>query len=68
MLPTERQIVRYLLTGEQCNANISIALLTNAIFLSQPDLPKKHVKEEKDGYLRRNAQNGVRLEVNHDIF
>ncbi|KAL0918669.1 hypothetical protein M5K25_010692 [Dendrobium thyrsiflorum] len=32
------------------------------------DLPKKRVKEKKDCYLRRSAQNGVPLEMNHAIF
>ncbi|KAH0470048.1 hypothetical protein IEQ34_001606 [Dendrobium chrysotoxum] len=47
-----------LLAVEQCDANIGLALLTYASFLSQPDL---RAKEEKDRYLARSAQNEVRL-------
>ncbi|KAL0925115.1 hypothetical protein M5K25_003425 [Dendrobium thyrsiflorum] len=53
--PAERQSFCYLLVGEQCHANIGVALFTYSIFLSQPDLPKKYAKEEKDRYLRRSA-------------
>ncbi|KAL0928292.1 hypothetical protein M5K25_000164 [Dendrobium thyrsiflorum] len=63
--PAERQFFRHLLAGEQCDANISVALFTYAIFLFQPDLPKKHAK---DGLPSQNPKNGVPLEMIHGIF
>ncbi|KAL0905570.1 hypothetical protein M5K25_024001 [Dendrobium thyrsiflorum] len=43
--PAERQFFRHLLAGEQCDANIGVALFTHAIYLFQPDLPKKRAKD-----------------------